>query len=327
MIPEIEKLEGFEEIQKFDNLLPLDYPEQARPHPLYYNYPLLEYVQQIANKIYPCFFYPFFDPATGQPLGIMKTLSYGADIFAKRYFDGEIDLSFKEKYETANAMLATIEGFGIDKDKFWYLILFLKDFVDGFAYGGELIDTPIMEIEKIIQFLRNQEECEYIQIQTNKNKHKTQNKKTIDALINCLTSGIEQIKQIKEYNQGGAAMKEDLTRRNIGLKQYFFTHYMLRFLQPYKPPCEAKETSNNKKSEEICYEKLILVSRIIYVINYTNKKDDLSFYNVTTEKKGKYIKSDKLKDCLRKYEKEKTTLRNMNLRYPGMTTLDISPLE
>lgn len=327
MIPEIEKLEGFEKIQKVDNLLPLDHPEDARSQPLYYNYPLLEYVQQIANEIYPCFYYPFFDPATGQPIGRMKIPSYGADIFAKRYFDGEIDTSFKEKYETANAMLATLEGFGINKDKFWYLILFLKDFVDGFAYGGELIDTPIMEIEKIIQFLLNQKECEYIQIQINKNKHKTQNKETIHALINCLTEGIEHIKQIKKYNQGKAAMKEDPTRKNIGLKQYFFTHYMLRFLKPYKPPYEANETSNNKKSKENSYEKLLLISRIIYVINYTNKKDDLSFYNITTEKKGKYIKSDKLKDCLRKYEKEKTTLRNINLRYPGSTPLDVSPLE
>lgn len=75
--------------------------------------------------------------------------SAAPDVFAYRYFNGKIDTSFKEIYEQADELLATLEGFGIDKDAFWYFILYIKDFVDGTINGAALSNTPKEDLAEI----------------------------------------------------------------------------------------------------------------------------------------------------------------------------------
>ena len=75
------------------------------------------------------------------------------DVFAFRYLEGKIDVSFMERYEASVELLATLEGYGIDKDAFWYLLCFVKDYVDGQIYGAPLANTAGENLKEIIDRL------------------------------------------------------------------------------------------------------------------------------------------------------------------------------
>ena len=82
----------------------------------YYDVPLLEYVSKLAQEFLPQY-YPEED---------IECDSNAPDIFARRYFNGDIDTSFMDSY-LDNDLQKTLKAFGIDCNKFWYLCLFVKD--------------------------------------------------------------------------------------------------------------------------------------------------------------------------------------------------------
>ena len=84
MIQEIEKLPGF------DAFNPNDYLNGNYPlEPLYYNYPLFEYIQPIANQIHRRFIMPL-----GLGIQWLDEYSVGVDYFAFWYITNKIDTSF-----------------------------------------------------------------------------------------------------------------------------------------------------------------------------------------------------------------------------------------
>ena len=333
MIPEIEKLEGFELIQDIDNLVlsakDIKVIENAYHELVYGDYPLLEYVQFIANEICPRYYYPFRDIETGEGIiGVTKTHSACADLFAKRLLEGKIELSFysnltkterlfQDVYEEKVEVLATLEGFGIDKDKFWYLILFLKDFIEGLTSGGVIEKSPIEDLQNIVTLLQNKD-AKKLSIKIG--KFEFNNPKTFEALSLCINEQIEKLKENQEYRSSKALMAEDHSRRNVGIKQYFFTKYMEWFLSHFEANEEISFAiiDGNKIPIET-YDKRILISRIIHIINFTKKQEDISFYEIQRRQNGEII--DKLKGCLREYDKNPPKLRNMNMRYLNETPI------
>nr|WP_321375508.1 hypothetical protein [uncultured Bacteroides sp.] len=83
--------------------------------------------------------------------------------FKRRYNDGLIDMPLTyDAYKANNDIQTTIIGLGIDPDKFWYALLFIKDYTDGeclheFGRG----DAPITELNKFSETISNYEitEC------------------------------------------------------------------------------------------------------------------------------------------------------------------------
>ena len=301
MIPEIERKEIlFELMSKYEPTSIANFG--AYPIlPVYHKYELLGYVQSVTEEIY----------RRG------SFLSIGCDIFAKRYFDGEIDMSFKEKYENAVELLATLEGFKIDKNKFWYLILFIKDFVEGLVSGGVIENSPVEDLQEIATLLQNNDEKKQT-IQIGKNKFN--NPATLEALSICINQQLEKLNENEKYRQSKASISEDHSRRNVGIKQYYFTKYMELFLSQFEADEEKVfATINGIKTPIETYDKRILISRIIYIINFTQKQNDITFYEIRRKKskskdrKGEII--DKLKGCLREYDKNPPKMRNMNMRY------------
>ena len=86
----------------------------------YYDEPLLEYVVDFANKVFPSYnedgFYESNMP----------------DLFGDRYVKGIIKpIGFDKYLDDKLEIQYTLDAFGLDSNKFWYLCLFLKDYVKG----------------------------------------------------------------------------------------------------------------------------------------------------------------------------------------------------
>lgn len=130
-----------------------------------FNEPLLDYVRKVAN-----WFWMDYDPEINEPTGY----SYVPRLFALRYLDGEIDVTGKELYckcvtpkathtkhvkymeniyygkeehkeqhneeESIPDISMTLKAYNIDYSKFWYLCVFLKDYVTGETIEGARIE-------------------------------------------------------------------------------------------------------------------------------------------------------------------------------------------
>ena len=277
--------------------------------------PLLKYVVPLANKIDP----GFIPPDDIYPEGVYGLPSTCPDVFAFRYLEGNIDVSFMERYEESEELLATLEGYGIDKDAFWYLLCFVKDYVDGQIYGTPLANTAGQNLKEIIDCLLLPGAKIEIKVPGHRYEYDGRlEMRTIAFAINELMPYIEKesnlAKLVNEfrkeedenritavgvhfYNICGY-VKEDKYRKNMIYRQYLFHKYMSMFLEGYQKGTKQVVRINGKQVG-ISYDKMLLISRALYIVGYT-KNDDRSYYEEWNDDGEK--KNDKLKNALRRYK-------------------------
>lgn len=321
MIPELPRLEEFnDEHARFCLSIGMGVMNGVQ---VYGSEPLMKYVVSLSDKIDP----GFILPDDIYPEGVYGLPSMCPDVFAFRYLEGKIDLSFMERYEESVDMLATLEGYGIDKDAFWYLLCFVKDFVDGQIYGTPLANTAGQNLKEIVDrlLLPNAK----IEIKVPGHKYEYDGRlemRTIAFAIDQLMPYIEKesnlgelvgefrreqdenrIKVVGEnlYNICGY-VNEDKYRKNMIYRQYLFHKYLSMFLEPYQK--SAKQVARiNGRQVGISYDKMLLISRALYIVGYT-KNDDRSYYEEWNDEGTK--KNDKLKNALRRYKD--LDIRTMN---------------
>lgn len=103
--------------------------------------PLLKYVVQMCDELCPdAGFFTF---------SINNIFLGGTAIFLKRYFEGDIDVTFKDAYCANEELQDTLAAYSIDPLAFWYLILFLKDYVDDESEGTEASNSTYNEVLKL----------------------------------------------------------------------------------------------------------------------------------------------------------------------------------
>lgn len=97
---------------------------------LYKEEPLLDYVKEITNKI----FAPQFDALMKDPEISISPNNvpsfYG--IFASRYISHDINIykDSQNRYVEDEEVLSALLAYGLDLEKFWYLLVWVKDYVD-----------------------------------------------------------------------------------------------------------------------------------------------------------------------------------------------------
>ena len=131
------------------------------------NEPLLEYVWEVANH-----FLPDYEETD---TGMIPVESSAPAIFANRYaernlsvekryrrtqemktFKGtleeykkreyrKLDDSFKEKFLTNEDLQNTIEAYKLDVSKFWYLLLFVYDFIEDIGTNAPIMGKSVLE--------------------------------------------------------------------------------------------------------------------------------------------------------------------------------------
>jgi hypothetical protein len=104
-------------------------------------------------------------------------------------------------------------------------------------------------------------------------------------------------------------VKEDKYRKNMIYRQYLFHKYMSMFLEGYQKSTKQVVRINGKQVG-ISYDKMLLISRALYIVGYT-KNDDRSYYEEWNDDGEK--KNDKLKNALRRYKE--VTIRTDNAYY------------
>jgi hypothetical protein len=271
--------------------------------PAYYD-PLLDYVTIVAEK---------HAPVTQMDYEIGCYDSKAIGNFAIRYFDNKVDKGRLNKYLESREVLETIIALGYDIEKFWYLVLFVYDYSYGFCVKGiKVLDSPKDQISKLLQGIVDNikslgENNENITFGTpmkivleKEGKHKMviDDPLSIVWLAGACLNALETI-------EGGSKMTNIKT--NIQFKDgkfssdplansvhiWYFAKILLSFFE-LKPPQKAR----SKKGNTVSYNKMLLVSRLIYIIGLSKNE---SF--IETE--------DTLKGYIKQYKNSKIDMINM----------------
>ncbi len=250
--------------------------------------PQLKYVVEMSERICP-------------DVGFIQYSRFlfqgGTCIFLKRYFDGNIDTSFMSEYQTNSDLQNTLEAYSIDPTAFWYLILFLKDYVDDESAGEESIPNAYTMIYELasrlnkMDFIENPLDGEYqgcknealLRFKIGKHWLDIRNDKALYGIFCALCCYLNKVQprrrrelidgEWEEVNSWDHEIEHDHLftisleheRDYIVIpetyKISYFTKYMREFLRSYKSP---------KVDWKISADKWLLISRVIYTIGYSN---------------------------------------------------------
>lgn len=262
----------------------------------YQDVPLLDYVWEVANKFLPS--------VEDTDIGMMPAESIAPAIFANRYFENKLDISFKDKYLKSMEVIETLNSFEIDVSKFWYLSLFIKDVVldkcvDAMPAetSNERIQELIVRIEKMEQ--SSKKNAELIFKLEGKQSFIIADKSTIGEIGLALAIYKKLMESHRLYN-GQLDLTKMLNEKvTIDKTPMFalFAKMMKYFLDPYKAKPPYPKSSD----------KMLLISRMIYILGLSdddrfNKEHDLATYE----------KKNFLKNLIRRYENHKyTTMGNI----------------
>jgi hypothetical protein len=249
-----------------------------------YNEPLLEYVEILAEKYKPI-------SQEDWECGFYKSRAIGD--FAIRYLDNEVDKRALKKYLDDKDLLNTIEAFGYDIEKFWYLCLFILDFSTGMCISGmKLNKSPREYISNLAyEILQNIESVDFDRIEVAKVKESMELVLAIDGKHKTIIADLDSLFYIAMLLNHGLAKFGDLTKLNqshtegkysvkdgkIELEYdplsepkhiWFFAKMFLLFFE-ILPPRRKRKTQQT----DIRFNKMLLVSRLIYLVGLTRNEE------------------------------------------------------
>lgn len=276
--------------------------------------PLFSYIHKVSNH-----FWLFYDPDIQE-----LTFSQAPYTFYRRYCNGAINVDRVIKYETSTEVQDTLRAFGIDKDKFWYLCLLIKDYVDGNTIDT-VIDNPthreelhnlVSEIEKLKPKrwgdLYLTDGYGELTIKTSKHPYIIKDGQTL-ALIKIAIEEFLKRNQEQSFILDTAPVNYDnKTTLAEGYRLYLFDKYLSWFLKDLKANKSliSTGTDNNRVSTD----KKLLISRMLFILGITDDEDYYDeFKEVKKEGKKRTIttKIDKLKNTLKNYKGVKVKTHNI----------------
>ena len=273
--------------------------------------PLLDYVRKVAN-----YFWMDYDPEINELTGYSSVPCR----FALRYLNGEIDVTGKELYckcvtpkathtkhikymeyiyygqeehqehhneeESVPDISMTLKAFNLDNTKFWYLCVFLKDYVTGETIEGARIeqDSHRERLEKFVSLVNQLKPKEFgrfykttgeaeLTLRVGKGK---KNKLTINNghTLALIRDGINLV--LENYHQDYLDFSEvypverlKSTRGNI-VRIALFYKYMKWFLDHCTMDKEAV-----KDARYLSTSKILLISRMVYILGLSDNKQFL----------------------------------------------------
>ncbi len=289
--------------------------------------PLLEYVWEVANH-----FLPDYEDVSSAPaifanryaernLSVeerykrakgMKTFKGTLEEYKKREYR-KLDDSFKEKFLTNEDLQNTIEAYKLDVSKFWYLLLFVYDFIEDIGTNAPIMGKSVLE--DFATFLTNLCDASSITLkQGNKKSYYTEREDLINIIqiavhhfsesytkiINSnkdRETKIEQLEEIglKGFIDNSLLSKMDFKEKfslDISHKKWKFTDMFLFFIE------RRKATTIPNKKIKVSKDKMMFISRLIYTVGYDGKR-----YNEEYDSEGN--KNRMLSNLLRRYKNEK----------------------
>lgn len=258
--------------------------------------PLFDYVNEVAEH-----FWQGYDPETGQ-----RVTSCVPETFSQRYVEGHIkgfvsDVIIAhnlDKYENEDIQ-NTLKAFGLDKDKFWYLCVCIKDYVDGFTTDGikrnlthrEEITNLTAEMYKmcpepsffehgtkdnqvkILNGFKTQKNATLtFQLEGSRNILRITDPETISVINLALSRWMDENSKEGYSFLDASPLDFDEREETSAIKQLYWYHkYLSWFL---KDKNADKEIINelSTATNRVSADKWLLVSRMIYATGLSNKK-------------------------------------------------------
>lgn len=266
------------------------------------NIPQLKYVVEMAERLCP----------NAGFIDYGRFFLQGATcIFLKRYFDGLIDTSFKQAYQEFTDLQESLRVFGIDPTAYWYLTLFLKDYVDDESVGEKCVPTAYTELLNLAEKLYNMGFCEdeftgeymgckkkgLIKCKVGKHWLDITNDKALFSIFNAICSYLRKVKHhVRKECIDGKIEEVVSSEYDIELEHLFtistnheretitipetykisyFTRYMKMFLKPF---------STDNRNRKISNDKWYLISMLIYTIGYSCDQRYITRNDMSKEK-------------------------------------------
>lgn len=267
--------------------------------PDYYD-PLLEYVEPLADK---------YRPVNEEDVNCGYYVSRATGDFVTRYLSDQVDKRKLDKYLQAKEILDTIQALGYDKEKFWYLILFILDYSTGACLNcfkqnsspKENIDNLSKRMFQNIESI-DLNKSKYAELKSpmrlileidGKRKTVIEDANTLLYIVAMLTNGLVEYKENFNLNYSFTTMKHIIKDSKVEFEYdtlsnsiliWYFAKMFLYFFE-LKPPIKGI----SKKGSLISLNKNLLISRLIYIIGLSKNE---SFYNSDETLKG-YLKQYK----------------------------------
>lgn len=236
---------------------------------------LLEYVVKVANV-----FAPDMVIENGVPY---KYDSQAPIIFKRRYNNDKLNVyfSYKDYIKTdrnANEnVIDIIEALGIDPEKFWYLLLFISDYVSGSTLSTLACNaTPKQEIEQLVNLIEQNEDSVNpingvspkqemnLTVRIKGLTFKINNPNTLSAIGIFCKQGLSSINEDSLLNFGTTKETDLADSKQIGL----FAEIFRCFFNLY-PQFTAKRKTGNSTTKST----LRLISKLAYITKLTTNSD------------------------------------------------------
>lgn len=269
----------------------------------YLDEPLLEYVWLVANK-----FLPSFD---GENLGESSSIG----VFCQRYFDENSTFCRLniERYIENEELQETLEAFKLDASKFWYLILFVYDYVESISTNASSIEQSLLK--EANTFNDKLATATSLSLANGRKTYFTDREDMLKLIRISFGHFIQTyFKIMNDENLSWAEKKEQL--ENIGIDKQMQAvfdadivnrqkevtlkpiHKIRKVVEMFKYFLEDKTADKTAFAEQltkVSIDKMMLISRIIYTIGYGGKR-----YNDEYDDKGN--KNRILSNTLRSYD-------------------------
>lgn len=261
---------------------------------------LLEYVINVANE----FASDIVIDENGTPY---RVESQAPLIFKRRYNNGKLNVYFRyEDYSKASSnnnesIIDIISALEIDPEKFWYLLLFISDYVSGSTLNTlQCNATPKQEIERLIDFIEQNEESVNrfngvipkqemrLSLHIKGRTLNITNSNTLSAIAAFCKQALPVVEKDSLLNIGTTKETDLADTKQIGL----FTEMFRCFFNLY-PQFTAKRKTGNSTTKST----LRLISKLAYLTKLTTNAD----YDLDDEN---------LKGIIKLYRKQKTDTIN-----------------
>ena len=261
---------------------------------------LLEYVIRVANELAP----DIVLDENGTPY---KVESQAPLIFKRRYNNGKLNVYFHyEDYIKASSnnnesIIDIISALEIDPEKFWYLLLFISDYVSGSTLNTlQCNATPKQEVEQLIDFIEQNEKSVNsfngvipkqemkLTLHIKGRTLNISNPNTLSAIANFCKQALSVVEKDSLLNIGTTTESDLADTKQIGL----FSEMFRCFFNLY-PQFTAKRKTGNSTTKST----LRLISKLAYLTKLTTNAD----YDSDDEN---------LKGIIKLYRKQKTDTIN-----------------
>lgn len=264
---------------------------------------LLEYVIKVANEFAP-------DIVLDKSGTAHKAESQAPYIFKRRYNSGKLNVYFsydgyiKTDGNSNENVIDIVRTLGIDVDKFWYLLLFISDYVSGSTLNTlQCHSTPKQEIEQLIDFIEQNEvsvdrfngvtykQEMKLSLHTKGRTLNISNPNSLSAIAYFCKQALSSIDDTCLLNVGSTTKTDLASTKQMGL----FTEMFRCFFNLY-PQFSAKRKTRNNTTKST----LRLISKLVYLTKLTTNAD----YDLDDEN---------LKGILKLYQKHK--IKTINTIY------------